>query len=127
MEKTTLGALGAISSLVALPGFAAVVTTRVEPAVPPARSFAELLDPIPNAVERLKIADEQDSMAQPRLIKAQYYLHHHHHHHHAYVIVRHYRHYYRPRYYRYRYVPPVVPYLLLQRHHHHHHHHHNHF
>jgi hypothetical protein len=64
--------------------------------LPPARSFAELLDPIPNASGLLR-ADERigDGAGKP-IEMAQYYHHHHHHHH------------YRRRY-----------------HHHHHQHHHH--
>ena len=133
METRTLGILGAISSLVVLPGMAVGAPAAFQPAVAPAHSFAELLDPIPDAVERLKIADAQDAV-RPRLIKAQYYEHHHHHHH-AYVVRR-YHPYYRRQAYRYGYpyggyVAPVVPYFGYQQyqpsydHHHHHHHHHH--
>jgi G3E family GTPase len=94
MDKTTsLGVAAAISALVALP----------------AASYADLLEPIPNAVERLKIADAQEA-PQARLIEAQYapaeppVVAHHHHHHHHHHWRRHRRHYY---------------------HHHHHHHHHH--
>jgi hypothetical protein len=135
METKTLGILGAISSLVVLPGMAVGAPAAFQPAVAPAHSFAELLDPIPNAVERLKIADAQDA-AKPRLIKAQYNDHHHHHHHHnAYVVVPQYHPYYRPHYrrhvyrygYRYGYSPRViVPYIAPYQDHHHHHHHHHH-
>jgi hypothetical protein len=57
--------------------------------VPQAQSFAELLRPIPNAIERLKIADADEAGGQPRFIKAQYYNNHHHHHHYR---RRHYHH-----------------------------------
>lgn len=65
----------------------------------PARSYADLLEPIPNAVEAL-LADELSRARQPKpLVQlAQYYHHHHHHHHHGYF-----------------------------EHHHHHHHHHGYF
>jgi hypothetical protein len=46
------------------------------------KSYAELLDPIPNAVEKLRIDDLFRAPAPARLIPAQY--HHHHHHHHQY-------------------------------------------
>jgi hypothetical protein len=96
MDKTTLGILGAVSALTALP--AAGQAAPAEPAVAPAQSFAELLQPIPNAVERLKASDVELA-GRPRLIEAQYVAHHHHHHHHHNWWWR--RH----------------------RHHHHHHHH----
>ena len=98
MNKTPLRVAAAISALVALPAAAA---TPSDPAVPQAQSYSELLDPIPNAAERLRLADSQQQPAA-RLIEAQYVpgpvAHHHHHHHWR----RHWR-----------------------RHHHHHHHHSN--
>jgi hypothetical protein len=94
MDKSTLGIVGAISSLAALPAIAVGAPIPAGPAVPQAQSFAELLGPIPNAVERLKIADADEAGGQPGFIKAQYYNNHHHHHHYR------------------------------RRHYHHHHHHH---
>jgi hypothetical protein len=44
-----------------------------------AQSYAELLQPIPNATEQLKIADMQAGPADARLIEAQYTNHHHQH------------------------------------------------
>ena len=71
MDKTKLGLFGAISSLAALPAAAA---TPSEPAIPPAASYADLLQPIPNATERLKMADLQEAQkAKPRLIKTDYW------------------------------------------------------
>ncbi len=108
METKTFGLLGAISSLVALPGMAVGASASFQPGVPRAQSFAELLEPIPNAVERLKIADAQDAAPQPRLVEAQYY-----------VLRRYHRHYYRRyyvpyyrrrHYYHYGYVRPFFPY-----------------
>jgi hypothetical protein len=55
------------------------------------RSYADLLDPIPNAVDALKAEDAARSTPQDRTKLAQlyfgfddgpYYHHHHHHHHH---------------------------------------------
>ena len=104
MDKTTpLRVAAAISALVALPAAAAEPSSA--PAVPQAQSYAELLDPIPNAAERLRLADAQEE-PRARLIEAQYYPaptdHHHHHHHHHWR-----RHHWR------------------RTHHHHHHHHHS--
>jgi hypothetical protein len=100
MDKTTpLRVAAAISALVALPA-AATAEPSSTSAVPQAQSYGELLDPIPNAVERLRLADAQEQ-PRARLIEAQYYpppVDHHHHHHH----------------WRHRH-----------RHHHHHHHHHS--
>ena len=104
MEKTKSGAAAALTALLALPAGAAVAHAAPAPtqALPPAASYAELLEPIPNASERLRLADAEAASAAPRMILAQYDVHNHHHH------------YYR-RWRRYR------------RHHHHHHHHHNHY
>ena len=52
---------------------------------PPVQSYADLLTPIPNAVEVLR-ADDAARLNQPRgrVQLAQYHHHHHHHHHHHY-------------------------------------------
>jgi hypothetical protein len=78
-----------------------------------ADSFAELLQPIPNASEQLRIADMQDAREAPRLIKAQYQAHHHHHHH------SHNRRWYRQHGY---YFLNGAWVLRPPRNHHHHHH-----
>ena len=89
MKRKTAMMMGAAAALTAGPALAQPVTPPAEPAVPAASSYADLLQPIPNAVERLKIADLQEQQAPPaRLIEAQYQPygqpqnHHHHHHHH---------------------------------------------
>ena len=78
MNRKTVMLIGAAAALAAGPTLAA----PAEPAIPAAASYADLLQPIPNAVERLKIADMQEDQAAPapRLIEAQYNAHHHHHH-----------------------------------------------
>jgi hypothetical protein len=104
MDKTIVGLLGGVSALALMGGAecSPAVAAQAD-SMQPARSYAELLDPIPNAIEQLK-ADNQRAAG---LELVQYYApyHHHHHHHH------HYRRYY------YGFYPH--PY-----HHHHHHHHH---
>jgi len=75
MNKTQLGLLGAAAALVALP---AASQAAPEPAVAPATSFAELLQPIPNAVQRLQTSDRE--LAGAALIEAQYYNNHSHNH-----------------------------------------------
>ncbi len=97
-----IGLLTGASALALLGGAAEAASLPVDGAgsVAPARSFAELLAPIPNAANILKAESEQASdegTAESPMTLAQYYHHHHHHHHH--------HHYY-------------------HRHHHHHHHHH---
>lgn len=126
MDKSRIGLVGAISSLVALPlGASAAAPTA--PAIPPAQSYADLFQPISNPVERLQLADAQEA-AQARLIPAQYqqydrYHHHHHHHHH-----HHSRRWYQSRgYYWYDGGWVLRPVRRDHHHHHHHHHHHNHY
>jgi hypothetical protein len=100
MDKTIIGLLSGASAL-ALIGGAQAALAPTGSAVQPASSFAELLDPIPHAVELLN-ADNQHAASDAATVErpmelAQYYHHHHHHHYH--------HHHY----------------------HHHHHHHHHHY
>jgi hypothetical protein len=85
MDKTKLGLTAAVSALLALPGAAfAAPDAQAESATPPAQSYADLFQPIPNAVEKLRLSDMQEAQraqSQPRLILAQNHHHHHHHHH----------------------------------------------
>ncbi|WP_024510372.1 hypothetical protein [Bradyrhizobium sp. ARR65] len=108
MEKKIAGllgavaALGTISSAQAAPGPSHVDVLQ-------ANSYAELLEPIPNAAEVLQAMDEQQAAGsgEARVQLAQYYRHHHHHHHHwrrAPILV-------------------VPPHRRFYHHHHHHHHH----
>ncbi len=102
MDKTVAGVLGAVGALVAGTSAQAATAQSVLHAV----SYADLLRPIANPVEKLRALDAQDvallQEAQYYYPPPYYYYHHHHHH----------NRYYRPRYYHYH-------------HHHHHHHHHN--
>jgi hypothetical protein len=102
MDKTIIGLLSGASALALMGGAQAAPV-----AVAPASSFAELLEPIPNAVELLN-ADNQraasEAAADEHPIQlAQYYHHHHHHYHHHHYHHHHYHH------------------------HHYHHHHHHHY
>ncbi|HLW89821.1 MAG TPA: hypothetical protein VKS78_00780 [Roseiarcus sp.] len=90
MDKKLISALGAASALALLTGGAAqsAPSDADAPALKPAQSFSELLDPIPNAAATLAAVDD---VAQPETAPvqtAQYYHHHHHHqyyhHHHHY-------------------------------------------
>jgi hypothetical protein len=105
--------------MAALLGAAAALTTvtaaQAAPAptsqLPPATSYRDLLDPIPDAVSLLK-ADDARLAEQPASVEqaeqvAQFY-HHHHHHHHHHII------------------PRPLRRMLGHHHHHHHHHHHRH-
>jgi hypothetical protein len=103
VDKTVIGLLGAASALAVAGGAQAstgVTPTSEANALQPAQTFAELLDPIPNAAGVLRAEEERGGAVDRKPVAlAQYYHHHHHHHHHH-------------RYYYYRH-----------RHHHHHHHH----
>ena len=121
MEKKIAGLLGAVAALGALNA------SQAAPAPTPseilkANSFAELLEPIPNAAALLKVVDESrpDPSAEGNVQLAQYYYHHHHHHHHHH-------HAFYPRYgYPYGYGGEVVVVPGYRRYYHHHHHHHHH-
>jgi len=105
-----MGLLGGASALALLSGSQASAAPRVDEVslLQPARSFAELLDPIPNAQNVLRAEIERSGGAEEKtLVVAQYYHHHHHHHHyhHHYYHHHHHHHYY----------------------HHHYHHHHDYY
>jgi hypothetical protein len=107
MDKKIAGLLGAVAAV------STIGTAQAAPTLNPtetlrAYSFAELLEPIPNAAALLRAVDEQPQAetADGNIQLAQYHYHHHHHHH-AYR----------------RYVPRIV---VVPRHRHHHHHHHHH-
>jgi hypothetical protein len=116
MEKKIAGLLGAMATLGAFNAAQAAPTSSPAPTdVLRANSFADLLQPIPNAAALLQAVDESQPApsADENVQLAQYYRHHHHHHHHSF--------------YR-RYAPRVVivpRYRRYYRHHHHHHHHHS--
>jgi len=109
MDKTIAGLLGAAAALTTL---GAAQATPAEPsAAPPATSYADLLQPVPNALA-LQKADDARQAANPspggvKLAQVVVVGHHHHHHHH---------HAYRRR----------APVVVIRRHRHHHHHHHHH-
>lgn len=119
MEKKIAGLMGALAAAGTLStaGAAPVPTAPAE--VLQAASYADLLEPIPNAANVLRAIDTQPQ--QPKVQEAQFYYHDHHHHHH------HHHHMYRRAY------PLVVPpwryrgYYYDHHHHHHHHHHHSYY
>ena len=105
-----MGLLGGASALALLSGSQASAAPLVDEVslLQPARSFAELLDPIPNAQNVLRAEIERSGGAEEKpIVMAQYYHHHHHHHHyhHHYYHHHHHHHYY----------------------HHHYHHHHDYY
>ena len=93
MQKKIAGLLGAVAALGTLG--AAQATPASDPNdVLKANSFAELLEPIPDATLILKAIDEQPSSRAAGPVQLAQHHHHHHHHH------------------------------RRRHHHHHHHHHH---
>ncbi len=116
MEKKIAGLIGAVAALGAFGSAQASPAPVQDPtAVLKAASFAELLDPIPNAASLLQAVDEHAATStegdmQVAQIFIQGGAHHHHHHHSQYR----------------RYAPRVVVVPPRRfRHHHHHHHHHS--
>jgi hypothetical protein len=112
MDKKIAGLLGAAAAVATVGGAqASTAPAQTSNDALTARSYADLLTPIPNATEAL-IADNARLEAEPSkgVQLAQYY-HHHHHHHHGYYRYYHHHHHHHHGYYRY------------YRHHHHHHHH----
>lgn len=125
MDKKTAGLIGAISALPLAAATPAAEARTLGEVMSPS-SYAEFLQPIPNAAALLKEAMAQEaSQPEPRIQTAQYYgdpyyggygyypyrrrwHHHHHHHHHGWGWGGG-GYYGSPRYY----------------HHHHHHHHHH--
>jgi hypothetical protein len=115
MDKKIAGLLGAVAALGGLN--AAQAAPAQDPTeVLRANSYAELLEPIPNAAETLRAVDEAQ-LPEATVQQAQFYHHHHHHHHHHHAFY--------PRYYA-PYGGPVVVVPRYRRYYHHHHHHHHH-
>jgi hypothetical protein len=113
MEKRIAGLLGAVATLGTFTAAEAAPIANPAPAeILNANSFADLLEPIPNAVALLQAVDDSGpvSSANENIQQVQFHHHHHHHHHHAY---------------RRRII--VIPPRHRHHHHHHHHHHHNHY
>ena len=109
MDKKIVGLVGAISGLASFDtAQAATVAGPNATELLGARSYAELLDPIPNALALLWEVEAADAARARRVSGAdpdmKLAAHHHHHHHHRYHHHHHHHHMYR--------------------HHHHHHHHH---
>ncbi|HKD48452.1 MAG TPA: hypothetical protein VKB67_12275 [Rhizomicrobium sp.] len=121
MDRKIATIVGATAVLATAPVATQAAAPPTAPAVPVAANYAELLEPIPNAVERLKIADAEDAA---RLEKVQFTLqfgdrHDHHHHHHS-------RDWYLSNGYVYLGGRWVTRDYYNHHHHHHHHHHHSH-
>jgi hypothetical protein len=115
MEKKIAGLLGAMATLGAFSAAQAAPSPTPAPSdVLRANSFAELLEPIPNAAALLKAVDESPAPSADENVKLAQYYHHHHHHHHHHSFYR-------------RYGPVVVVPRYRRHHHHHHHHHHSYY
>jgi len=80
MKKRMAALLGGTAVLMALPAAQAAVPASRSVQPLSANSYAELLEPVPNALEALKADNAAPRPAQVQL--AGYYHHHHHHHHH---------------------------------------------
>ena len=80
MDKKIAGLLGAVAALGGL-NAAQAAPAQDPTAVLQANSYAELLEPIPNAAETLRAVDEAQ-LPEATVQQAQFYYHHHHHHHH---------------------------------------------
>jgi hypothetical protein len=114
MENKIAGLLGAIAALGTLGAAQASPAPTHNPSEAlTANSYADLLEPIPNAAKILRALDEappkaaEDSADANVKVAWRHHHHHHHHHHHGYWRHHHHHHGY-------------------WRHHHHHHHHHHH-
>ena len=85
-----MGLLGGASALALLGGSPASAASSVDDVnlLQPARSFAELLEPIPDAEKVLRAENAQSNdpaVSEERpMVVAQYYHHHHHHYHHVF-------------------------------------------
>jgi hypothetical protein len=105
LDKTIMGLLGGASALALLSGSQPAAASPLDEVslLQPARSFAELLDPIPNAESVLRAEVERtsnDTSAQEKpMVVAQYYHHHHHHYHHHHYHHHHYHHHHHHHYY----------------------------
>jgi hypothetical protein len=103
MDKKIVGVIGAITGLAVIDQAQAAPAATPAPDTTSARSYAALLDPIPNAVAALRAADAAAAGGEERQMQMAGMKHHHHSHHH---------HHHRAK------KPPKPP-----AHHHHHHHH----
>jgi hypothetical protein len=95
LDKTIIGLVGAASALVLAGGAQAANVPAAPAPVPPAQTFAELLDPIPQAISRLSSqnGDGELSVSDERPVQlAQYYQQYYHHHHHHHWRGRHHHH-----------------------------------
>jgi hypothetical protein len=83
MDKKIAGLLGAVGALASLDTAQATIPTDSTTMLK-AQSYADLLNPIPNAAAILKAADEAGDTSGVRVAENAH--HHHHHHHHSYYL-----------------------------------------
>jgi hypothetical protein len=121
MEQKIIGIVGAIAGLASLDSTQAAQATESPTGFQPARSYAELLDPVPNALAMLRAADASarsapagEATGEGANVQLAQYHHHHHHHHHLYRRFYHHHHHHHL-------------YRRFYHHHHHHHHHHRYY
>ena len=129
MEKKIAGLLGAVAALGTLNGAQAAPAPAPDPSEAlKVNSYAELLEPIPNAAKVLQAIEEQQPVKpwEDNVQVAQLFYHHHHHHHGYYHHHHHgYYHHHHHGYYRPHVI--VIPPRRFYHHHHHHHHHHGYY
>lgn len=85
MIKLTAVLLGGAAAVLTLNAAQAAPAARI--AQPAAQSYADLLQPVPNAVAALQ-ADEVARAQQPAKLELVRFHHHHHHHHHHHGFFR---------------------------------------
>src|SRR5579859_3075266 len=86
MEKKIAGLLGAVAALSTLNAAQAAPALAPAPLdVLHANGYADLLEPIPNAVALLKQVDDQTPAPSAKAAMQVAQAHHHHHHHHDYL------------------------------------------
>jgi hypothetical protein len=93
MDKKIAGVIAAIGALAPIGAAQAAAPANESEQVMQARSFSELLRPIPNASAVLKAVGEAQADPPAEVQLAQY--HHHHHHHHWRRDYHHHHHHYR--------------------------------
>ena len=93
MDKTLVGLIAVVGAMTPLSVAHADVSSSELSQAMEATSFADLLQPIPNAAAILKVADEQSAVSEPEGVQLAQY--HHHHHHHRYYYYHHHHHHYR--------------------------------
>ena len=94
MDKKVAGVFGAVAALTSLDCTQAAASPSTNPDAMRANNYAELLNPIPNAVELL-IADDAARAAKPEVAQSEEMklaAHHHHHHHRYHRRYRHHHH-----------------------------------